>query len=173
MHDTSKRCKQTAITASEGAFWATVSDHRPLIADFKILGGQRTGPKPLPPKPKQKLLQPELGNEIQLESLHNSQNSWLNSNPLKPNPTEEEISQYLYEMSIVGNDLVRKLEKPGWHKTQRNNTYVGSWSPTMIIVKKQIEIIWEIHYHVIGSRGRAKWTDIGQQSRGLVRLMKR
>ena len=173
MHDTSNRIEQTAIAASEGSFWATVSDHRPLIADFKIVGGLRKGPKPLPPKPKHKLLQPELSNSIQMEKLHAVQNQWLNSNPIKLNPSDEEISQYLYEMTIIGNEAVQRLKKPGWHRNLRNNTYKGSWSPTMMITKKQIEIIWEIHYHVVGRRGRAKWTDVGEQSRGLVRLMKR
>ena len=172
VHETSNRSEQTAIAATEGAFWATVSDHRPLIADFKIVGGLRGGPKPLPPKPKQKLLQPELGNSVQLETLHEVQNQWLNSNPIKLNPTDEEISEYLHEMTLIGNEAVQRLKKPGWHKNLRNNTYKGSWSPTMMITKKQIEIIWEIHYHVVGRRGRAKWTDIGEQSRGLVRFMK-
>ena len=43
----------------------------------------------------------------------------------------------------------------------------------MMVVKKQIEILWEISFHVKGIRGHAKWEDLGQQSRGLVRLMKR
>ena len=76
---------------SEGAFWACVSDHRPLVADFIIGGGVREGSQPLPPKPKHKLVQPELLNPGQLETLHTAHDLWLVNNPAKPNVTDEEI----------------------------------------------------------------------------------
>ena len=41
----------------------------------------------------------------------------------------------------------------------------------MMVVKKQLQVLWEILYHVKGIRGRAKWDELGHQSRGLVRLM--
>jgi endonuclease/exonuclease/phosphatase family metal-dependent hydrolase len=37
IHDTSNRAEQTAVATSEGSFWATVSDHRPLVSDFKTI----------------------------------------------------------------------------------------------------------------------------------------
>ena len=148
-----------------------MSDHRPLISDFRIEGGLRRGPKPLPPKPKPKLLQPELRNDVQMEKLHKAQDIWLASNPVDPNATDEEIGEYLHEMTMFGNDAVQRLKPDSWHRNRRNNTFVGGWSPTMMVAKKQLEVTWEILFHVRGTRGRAKWEDLGHQSRGLVRLM--
>ena len=172
IHETSHRCEQMGVATSEGAFWSTVSDHRPLIADFKIVGGLRGGATPLPSKPKPKMVQPELMNSVQIEALHEAQDQWLVSNPLNPNASDEEIGEHLRAMSDFASVAVQQLKSTAWHRNRRNNTYVGGWSPTMMLVKKQLETLTEILCHVKGLRGRRKWENLEQQGRGLIRLMK-
>ena len=158
----------TSFYTSNFSQWRLTSDHRPLIADFNIIGGRRDQHER---KIKQREYLPPIfdKNDAKLcKELSETLDKFLDKNKHPSEMSTKEMDVLLEEISTLSANTVRK------YNMRRNSTYnsrkkamKGGWSPQMRALTAQLTALIEIRRHMSGFARRRRWRGAEERKQGV------
>ena len=139
----------TLSALDDGSFWSTVSDHRPILLGLSLTGAShRHLGHPLK--------RPSWG-KVEVPStpaLLQQYQAQLMDRPSIPVTDVTTTCSYLYQVSVDSAAIAAALTPAPRLKGKR---WKDGWSPLMMCLKANLEVLWHIWGHLRGTSGHTTW----------------
>ena len=139
----------TLSALDDGSFWSTVTDHRPILLGLALFGASlRQLGTPLKRPPWGKVDVPAI------PALLQQYQAQLADRPCIPVSDAPTTYQYLFQVSVDSAAMALALTPA---PRPRGKRWKDGWSPIMMCLKANLEVLWHIWGHLRGSRGHTLW----------------
>ena len=163
-----------STTSSDGSYWDDVSDHRPIMIHLSVSGGRGTAglvrnphPRIYHPTPRPSV---DLADKKRVKLYQDSLDQYSRFAD-KPSSTKHAFNNLL-NFSCHSAEISNQIfPHHDIHSTSKRSSYKDGWSPTAIALKYQRIAILDILGHYQGTRRRARWKTVFEQSLGIKQIV--
>ena len=139
----------TLSALDDGSFWSTVSDHRPILLGLSLKGASHRCLG-------HSLKRPSWG-KVEVPAtpaLLQQYQAQLTDRPSVPVTDVPTSCAYLYQVSVDSVAIAAALTPA---PRTRGKRWKDGWSPPMMCLKANLEVLWHIWGHLRGTSGHTIW----------------
>ena len=158
----------------DGPYWEDVSDHRPIQIHLSVPGGRGAAGTIVNPHPSIYHPSPrplvDTTDTKRLKEYQALLDAYLNSAdpPVSPDHAASNLLNLSCHSVVVSHQV---FPTKGGQFSHPRSSYKDGWSPTAIAIKYQRIAILDILGHYQGTKGRARWRSLDEQSVGIKKIV--